>query len=515
MALKPEWLSKLAGTVRSIFQIGGPTGVSLKNNSAVLEVKNAADSAFTGVDADNIRLVDPANTSRKIDLSSPTLAAGWDATLPPTLGEAGQVMRRTGTRAMEWAWPRSMRHSISLGVDPYGSLGTGPSLNINSDGRIETLYSFAKQDWVDTLVAANTTYVVGTAFPSVPFLPIDVIAYHDDATHSMAVIFAPWQNTGITKTITGITNASPPVWTVGASHGFTVGKVVCVQGITSGPTTFNNRLFRVSAVAGSTVTLIDIDGAALTASGVGSSGTMYEVKPQSSRASGYSIGIIDGVYGGNIGGSIIGPGNFLIGKLLGTICPGPSLNTLYSTHEYPFIMNPYNRRQTPVGNRPLGTTADNWTLSSNTHTPTDSRPINGYWGKGRQWWLSGTQDMSIDIDHVLNVFSPAGASLNTTYVNYLSIDANANFDPSNTADFSFPGSITHTSGATAADQDREISQLFCQLKMFSVVEGLHFAQAMEFVHGSGTSIWSVWRNFSGGSNNQYSLKGGFRGFIDR
>lgn len=49
---------KLAGTVSTFFQIGGPTSSGINNNSNVLEARNAANSAFVIVRGD-----DPVNAN--------------------------------------------------------------------------------------------------------------------------------------------------------------------------------------------------------------------------------------------------------------------------------------------------------------------------------------------------------------------------------------------------------------------------------------------------------------------
>jgi len=48
------WISKLRGTMSTLFGIGGPSGVNVKNNSGVAEIRNSTDAAFASLRAANI-----------------------------------------------------------------------------------------------------------------------------------------------------------------------------------------------------------------------------------------------------------------------------------------------------------------------------------------------------------------------------------------------------------------------------------------------------------------------------
>jgi hypothetical protein len=108
--------SDLLGTLNSYFRIGGPvSGVRLKNNSNVLEVKDATDAAYVAATAaqlnatSNVGLVinsDAASAGAdwKLTLQRPAtgMAADVVLTLPPDDGTADQVLRTDGAGVLTW-----------------------------------------------------------------------------------------------------------------------------------------------------------------------------------------------------------------------------------------------------------------------------------------------------------------------------------------------------------------------------------------------------------------------------
>lgn len=54
MATGDIWLAKLKGIMASIFQIGGPSGPNIKNNSGIVEARNAGDSDYVLLRGDTI-----------------------------------------------------------------------------------------------------------------------------------------------------------------------------------------------------------------------------------------------------------------------------------------------------------------------------------------------------------------------------------------------------------------------------------------------------------------------------
>lgn len=99
MAAGDIW-KKLRGTVRTIFQIG-IGGPNLKNNSGVLEAKNAADSAYANFYARDVQLND--GDTNRIAIKAPALGANWDLTLPADDGSPSQVLQTDGSGVTTWA----------------------------------------------------------------------------------------------------------------------------------------------------------------------------------------------------------------------------------------------------------------------------------------------------------------------------------------------------------------------------------------------------------------------------
>ncbi|MEQ1643671.1 MAG: hypothetical protein ABL959_09535, partial [Pyrinomonadaceae bacterium] len=98
MALGDVW-KKIRGTTRSIFQLG-LGGPNLKNSSGVLEVKNAADSAYADLRAKQVILSD-ADTN-KITLAAPALSGDYTLTLPSDDGSPAQCLTTDGSGNLTW-----------------------------------------------------------------------------------------------------------------------------------------------------------------------------------------------------------------------------------------------------------------------------------------------------------------------------------------------------------------------------------------------------------------------------
>lgn len=99
MAVGDKW-AKLRGTLRTIFQlgIGGP---NLKNNGGVVEVKNAADTAYADLRVKQLAIND-ADTN-KVTIAAPALAADYTLTLPVDDGSPSQVLATDGSGVLSWA----------------------------------------------------------------------------------------------------------------------------------------------------------------------------------------------------------------------------------------------------------------------------------------------------------------------------------------------------------------------------------------------------------------------------
>lgn len=91
---------KIRGIVNTIFQIG-IGGPNLKNNSGVLEVRNAADSAYANVRANDIVLSD--DDSNTLTLRTPAnLGGNYFLEFPADDGSPGQVLETNGSGVMGW-----------------------------------------------------------------------------------------------------------------------------------------------------------------------------------------------------------------------------------------------------------------------------------------------------------------------------------------------------------------------------------------------------------------------------
>jgi hypothetical protein len=97
MALR--FISDLAGTLNSYFKVGT---VRLKDNSNVLEVKNAGDTAFATAKAHTLHVLG-SNASNSVALTAPADLAGAVAfTLMGADGTNGQVVKTNGSGVLSF-----------------------------------------------------------------------------------------------------------------------------------------------------------------------------------------------------------------------------------------------------------------------------------------------------------------------------------------------------------------------------------------------------------------------------
>lgn len=490
----------------------GLSGVRLKNNSGVLDVRNAGDSAYANVAANRVSLVDPANPSRAVGLDSPTLAAGWSMTLPAVIGNDGDVLTRSSTGGSEWARRGGGFNSRRVDISNAYRVPPGGKDNIVKlycySGNRETLWNYSTQRWED-VTPSTVTLDFATAGNLAPFVPHDIVEYIDPATRTAAQMVLAWaSNAGVT--ITNVTNASPPVVTVGSGHGFSVGDLVIPHLITGAAGSLNNRQFRVSATASTTVTLQTVESTTLAAPGAYTSGgKLYKINSVLSPAHTRGYEPETGYIVTNLK-SYLGVVPDVWGKVQATVCYGEEYTKIYDTLDRPFISNMYNKILRPVGTVSTGTAADTWTPDSTNDTPTNSRPANNSYGAARMWFLCADSHEMVNLKNRLMALPPGVASENTTYVSYMGLDTVANYNPSTPASFSLPDIFAHVQGSAVNSGDRYIVPVITEIYQM-LGYGLHFAQVMEFIQGSGTNDWNVWRNQASGSNNQFTYKGGFFG----
>jgi len=118
-----QWLSNLVGTMQAYFRIGA-SGPRLKNNSGVLDIRNADDSAYASARMDDLTAEDTTlNTldvkDNDLDLNSDAAGSGADwkytlrvpssgmtaavvLTLPINDGSSGQVLETDGSGVLSW-----------------------------------------------------------------------------------------------------------------------------------------------------------------------------------------------------------------------------------------------------------------------------------------------------------------------------------------------------------------------------------------------------------------------------
>lgn len=93
-------LSNLTRTISTYFRIGT---IRIKDSSAVLQARNAGDTAFIDVAGKQIR-IQGNNATNAIILNSPNgLGASVTYTLPGTDGSTGQVLSTNGSGTLSWA----------------------------------------------------------------------------------------------------------------------------------------------------------------------------------------------------------------------------------------------------------------------------------------------------------------------------------------------------------------------------------------------------------------------------
>jgi hypothetical protein len=92
-----EWMSKLRGTMLSLFTLGGTAGVLFKNSSGTLNIKTADDSAHADMTAKSAK-IHGTNASNGVILGVPAALGGnVTLTLPPDAGSAGQFLSTDGS----------------------------------------------------------------------------------------------------------------------------------------------------------------------------------------------------------------------------------------------------------------------------------------------------------------------------------------------------------------------------------------------------------------------------------
>lgn len=534
------------GTSYNYFRVG-LNGFRLKNSSGVAEIKNAADSAYAAASADTVNLVDPANPTRSVHLKAPTLAAGYDLKMPTGIGSSGQYVKSNGSDGLtvgnngagiyRTADGTGLYKQVDSSGDPqFGTAvfkntrridlnsttknppnvgGINSTVKVHDYGdAVETLFDSVLQIWRDV-----TPGIVSLDFSAVgvqyPFNPQDLFMYWDGATNSAKVHVKEWANSGvIAKSITNVTNATPPVLTVGSGHGFVTDNLVVPIQIGGAAASLNEKLYRIIAKTSTTVTLGTLEGTNVAAGGAYTSGGLLQLVTPGTASHGLTLTSNNGVDVADLN-SELGAGHTVWGKYLGSVCYGEQVGKIYDTLDRPFIWNNFNRVARPVSTYSADTTAVSWTPSSTSTTPTNSRASGGSYGFARLWVLCGIDNADEqDLEYVIFPQAPLVISEVTVYSNYASLNAITNYDSTTPDSFSYAATKAHIGGSVANSGDNYIDALITKAQITQKL-GLKFWQAMEFIYNSGANTWTIYKNFVGGTSNQFVYKGGWRGYIKR
>lgn len=149
------WM-KITGTQVGKF-ILGLTGVTLKNNSGNLEVKNNADSAFADVSAANVKV---NGTTYGVTVGASASQTGdWTLTLPVGSGSPGQVLSTDGNGVTTWV-------SAANTASNWTADSTSFAFGSNATTAAFTLPANAVVD--------SVSIIVDTAFDGTPTISVGV-----------------------------------------------------------------------------------------------------------------------------------------------------------------------------------------------------------------------------------------------------------------------------------------------------------------------------------------------------
>lgn len=555
MANTDQIFPRLRRTLTGIFQLGArASGVQIKNNAGALQVRNPSDSAFASVEVDELRLVDPATPTRSIQLGAPTLPSGtgYALNLPTSKGTNNQHFKSDGAGG-------SFFEANTTGVYGYTSdaMYKGMIPHANSSGDPEFIPITGKHNYrmelggiapnpgstsstvawyncggqeLETLYDANTIGSWRDVWPNPssldfssvgnqqPFLPQDVFWYYDGSGHALVQRIVPWQTTKSSKTITGVTNVINPVITVGSGHGFAVGDPVIIQDIVGTASVLNNTLYRVGAIATTTITIGTVEGGNVAAPGAYTSGgKAWPVDLAASPA--MNCNYNNGILSYDISSIIGGPApNYA--KYMGTVCYGESKNLIYDTLNRPFIYNFYNQYNRPISTVPYEDTTLGVTVTASGDTPTNARACMNSHGWCRQWYLIGRwHGQPINIKFKCWRSMQQGVSTTGTHTVYLVRNAVANYD--NATYYNYSPEIDTLAWINPATNltnalipmTIEAPPNVSNTGFYTELPSFGYWQAMEQAQISGANAWTIYVNHFGG--NQYRYKGGFKGSYAR
>lgn len=167
-----KW-SDLAGTMRALLQIGGTSGVGLKNNSGNLSVRNAADNADASITTSQVNV---SGESIVLNSDAAQTGADWKVTitraitgmvsnltftLPSSTGSSGQVLQTDGSGNLSWVSPTTSASSIKVDTTSI-AFGDGATISMFSTGSTDIINKI--QVCVDTAFnGTSPTLSIGIA----------------------------------------------------------------------------------------------------------------------------------------------------------------------------------------------------------------------------------------------------------------------------------------------------------------------------------------------------------------
>lgn len=167
-----KW-SDLAGTMRALLQIGGTSGVGLKNNSGNLSVRNAVDNADASITTSQVNV---SGESIVLNSDAAQTGADWKVTitraitgmvsnltftLPSSTGSSGQVLQTDGSGNLSWVSPTTSASSIKVDTTSI-AFGDGATISMFSTGSTDIINKI--QVCVDTAFnGTSPTLSIGIA----------------------------------------------------------------------------------------------------------------------------------------------------------------------------------------------------------------------------------------------------------------------------------------------------------------------------------------------------------------
>lgn len=152
-----EVLSRLTRTMQGFFRIGD---IRIKDDSGVVQMRNAGDTAFVDAAVQKIRIQD-GNAVNAVVLTSPGgLGAGVTFTLPGNTGSSGQFLRTDGTGVLSWADAQSNASIVE--IESFTEATSSPLTIIASPPANSTLVG-VRLEVTSAAAGGSPTIEIGTS----------------------------------------------------------------------------------------------------------------------------------------------------------------------------------------------------------------------------------------------------------------------------------------------------------------------------------------------------------------